>query len=95
MTFAKAVLKRKPFSCRIMGIPLSFEYDDGWVGIAGMANRNDGRIMLDPSSTDHVLLDTAAHEVIEVWDARTQWEMTHQHIQQLGVLVGSMLECEV
>lgn len=97
MTFAKAVLKRKSFQCRIMGMPFSVEFNDGWceaADAAGMSRFSDGAIILNPTQGDNQLLDTASHEVLEHANERMEWKMEDRLIQQLGVLVGSMLECD-
>ena len=97
MTFAKAVLKRKPFECRIMGMPFSVGFNEDWCDLAdaaGISRFSDGMIVLNPKQGDSQLLDTASHEIIEHANERMDWKMSETLIQQLGVLVGSMLECD-
>ena len=94
MTFAKHILKRRQFQCEIMGLPLAFTFDKNICELADAdgVSRAGGEIVLNPGLSDTMLLDTAAHEVIEVGKARMEWDMPHQLVQQLGVLIGGLLE---
>jgi hypothetical protein len=94
LTFAKHISKRRQFQCNIAGLPLSFVFDKDICELADAdgVSKADGSIWLNPSLSDNMMLDTACHEVVEVAKARLEWDITHQQVQQLGFLVGAMLE---
>jgi hypothetical protein len=96
MTFAERILERADFQTSIMGLPMHFSFDKRLCEFAEASgiSKEDGDIALNPELKDSLLLDTAAHEVIEVAKARMEWDMPHPLIQQLGVFMGQVLEWE-
>ena len=77
---------------------MAFEFDEEksyWASSQGMASSSKGKIVLDPTVTNNHILDNACHEVIEIINIRMDWDLEHKLIQQLGILWGSVLECEI
>ena len=82
-----------------MGVIFSFEFDEETCSMQdanGLADRDNGVIVLDPSLKDNPLLSTAVHEVLETMSHKMEWKMSHRLISQLDILVASILEaCQV
>ena len=80
-----------------MGVALDFEFDKDVCEGAdayGVSRSKDGTIFLDPTEgiSDNVLLDTAFHELVEMFNDRMELGLEHRTIQQLGMLGASVLE---
>jgi len=94
MTFAKKIIKRRPFAANIAGLPLSFSFDKriAEFGDFDGSSKGNGDIILNPALSDNRLLDTACHEIVEVVNERLEWNLQHPLIQQLGWLFGCVIE---
>ena len=93
-TLIDFIKEREPFTAELMAMTFHVQYDQDrceLMGVYGMADIASGTVILNPELDDNVLLDTFAHEVIEVASNRMEWKMPHRLITQLGLFVGAML----
>ena len=94
-SFRGLVLKREAFNIYIMGVSLTIDFDHNlcdWGNGNGLADRDKATAYLDPDLPDNPLLSAACHEVLEVLNHKMEWGLSHPTLNQLDLLITSLLE---
>ena len=94
MTWADRVLARKNFKFKAMSIVFHVKFESYLDSGAdkGAGNTLNGMIHLNQELSDEILLNTAAHEYLEILGVQMGWNIgNHSTVCALGMAVSEIL----